>query len=366
VKVAVLGLGNAGHDLHLPALAGLPDLQVIAVDPDASRRARAASRFKVPTADSLEATLADGKPDVVIVATPPASHVELCLRAFAIGAHVICEKPFAASVADARRIIEAAEKTGRQVALNHEFRVMPIFRAVKDAIGRPEVGDLVFVQAWQNMNLPPWKEPGWRGGLLMGTLYEAGLHLVDYVMALFGERPAAVTATMSTCGVREEASDAVALVTLEFSRGRLAQIVQNRLCPGDTQYFDVRADTTKASLRASFGGRARASVGMLRSTTPHLRLEYGASGIAWRETGSARVSMGSNPKEPAMASTRLVLEATLAAFANGTRPPATAQDAADGLEVLAACYVSAQTGRRVAVDGADALVNFRLGANPTA
>ncbi len=365
MKVAVLGLGNAGFDLHVPALLGLPGLDLVAVDPDAARRARAAQHYRVPVAESFDAVIAAGVPDVVVVATPPDTHLAVCRRALEAGAHVLCEKPFAPSVAEGRLIAEAATRAGRRVALNHEFRVMPIFRAVRDQIGRPDVGDLVFVQAWQNMDLPPWKEPGWRGQLLLGTLYEAGLHLVDYVMALFGEKPLAVTATMSSCGARPESSDAVALVTLEFSRGRLAQVVQNRLCPGETQYFEVRADATRASLRASFGGRARLSAGLFRSTRPHLRIELGASGIAWRETGHARAMIAKNPKHPAMAATRAMLEQTLAAFRDGGRPPATAEDGCDALEVLAACYRAAATGRRVAVDGSPELVAFRFGGAAT-
>ena len=67
----------------------------------------------------------------------------------------------------------------------------------------------------------------------------------------------------------------MALVTLEFSRGRLAQVTQNRLCKGETQYFEVRAESPSASYRASFGGRARSTTGLLRDTKPHIRFEYG-------------------------------------------------------------------------------------------
>lgn len=360
MKVAVLGLGNAGFDLHLPALIGLAGVETIAVDPDAARRARAAERYKVAVAESLDAVLAVGMLDLVVVATPPGSHAALCIQALEAGSNVLCEKPFAPSVAEAETIIAAAARTGRRVALNHEFREMPVFRALLDQAARPENGAVVFAQAWQNMDLPPWKEPGWRGQLLTGTLYEAGLHLVDYCLALFGEKPRAVTATMSTCGVRPEASDAVALVTLEFSRGRLAQVIQNRLCPGETQYFEVRADTEKASLRASFGGRARLSAGLYRSTRPHLRLELGASGIAWREQGHHRTTFATNPKEPAMVATRIMAEKTIAAFKSGGRPPATAEDGRDALLVLAACYRSAQTGSRVSLDAPE-LVALHLG-----
>lgn len=294
--------------------------------------------------------LEQARPDAVIVATPPGSHADYCLRALASGAHVICEKPFVASLAEADAIIDAARSAGRRIALNHEFREMPIFKALIDEAREPASGGLVFAQVWQLMDLPPWAEPGWRGQMLQRTLYEAGVHLVDFLMALFGERPVRVQATTSTCGVREGETDAVALVTLEFSSGRMAQIVQNRLCKGETQYFEVRAETSRSSLRASFGGRARVSAGLFRGTKPHVRVDYGVSGIAWRETGNNRKLLARNPKDPGMLATRFVLDRSLRAFVDGTEPPASAEAGRDVLAVIAAAYRSASTGERVAID----------------
>jgi predicted dehydrogenase len=332
-------------------------------DSDPARRERAAATFGIPTFDSQDALLRSAAPEVVIVGTPPDSHRSLCLAALGAGAHVICEKPFVASLAEADEVIAAADAAGRTVALNHEFREMPIFRAVRDHIAGGDAGDLVFAQVWQLMDLPPWKEPGWRSQLLQRTLYEAGVHLVDFLMALFGERPLAVSATVSTCGVREAQSDAVALVTLEFSRGRLAHVVQNRLCQGETQYFEVRADGTKASVRASFGGRAKVSLGLHRSSRPHLRVDFGLSGLAWREVGTRRTLLARNPRDPGMVATRAVLERTIAALRSGGEPPVSGRAARDVIAVLAACYHSATTGRRVRLDAATEreLAAFRMG-----
>ncbi len=350
MKVGLVGLGNAGRTLHLPALRALAGVELVgAVDTDAVRRDAAVRDAGVTVFATLDALL-DRKPEVVIVATPPDAHVAVCTRVLEAGAHVLCEKPFAPSVAEADSVIMAAARAGRRVALNHEFREMPIFRAVRDQVGTPDVGGLVFAQAWQNMDLPPWKEPNWRSSMPMGVLFEAGLHLVDYLLALFGAPPVAVTATMSSSGARPEPSDSVALVTLEFPGGRVGQVVQNRLCPGETQYFEVRADCERASLRASFGGRARISAGLYRSTRPHVRLELGASGLAWKEHGHTRRILGTNPKDPAMDATRRTIAATLKAFAEGAEPPASAEAGRDGLLTLAGCYMSASEGRRLALD----------------
>jgi predicted dehydrogenase len=365
MRVVLVGLGNAGHTLHLPALSNMKHVEVVgACDLDEGRRRRASGTWKVPVFDEYQSMLQRTDPELVIIGTPPDSHYDYCLEALASGAHVICEKPFVTSLDEADGIIAAAAAADRRVALNHEFREMPIFRAVRDQVGTPGVGRLSLVQVWQLMDLPPWAEPGWRGQMLQRTLFEAGVHLVDFVMALFGEKPVAVSATTSTCGVRSSESDAVALVTLEFSEGRVAQITQNRLCKGETQYFEVRADCAEASVRASFGGRARLTTGLFRSTRPHLRFEYGIAGTAWVERGGRRKQIARNPKEPGALATRYVFEKTIDAFRTGAEPPASARVARDVLEVIAACYLSADEGRRIALDETETsrLSSFRMGS----
>ncbi len=364
VRVALIGLGDAGLTLHLPALAQLPLATVVcALDPDVRRRQQAAQAFRIPVTESYDRLLASA-PDVVVGASPPDTHADYTLRALAHGAHVFCEKPFVSSLDQADAIIAAAVAHGRQVAVNHEFRHMPVFRAVIDGIAQD--GPLRFVQVWQMMDLPPWAEQGWRGEMLQRTLYEAGVHLVDLVVAMFGQLPLAVSAVTSSCEAIDRPSDAVAIVTLEFAGGRLAQIVQNRLCKGERQYLELRADTASSSWRASFGGRARVLAGLFRSTRPQIRFEYGLAGLAWREQGYTRQFVARNPSEPTMHATRENLRQSLAAFASGGRPPTTAQDARDVHEVIAACYHAAAVGRRVVLGSHELqpLAGWRLGAAP--
>jgi len=375
-RIAVIGLGEAGYEMHLPAIARMRNARVVgACDVDAARRARAASRFKVPVFGDLESMLVEANPEVLIIATPPASHAELCLRAIESGLNIICEKPFVSTLDEADEVLAASRAAGTRIALNHEFREMPIFRALIEHAGPGSSEGLFFAQIWQNTDVPPWTEGGWRGQMQRRTLHEAGVHLIDYLLALFGEKPVAVWASMSAGGTHEGGAhdggadeggvdeggvdeggvDALSIVALEFAGGRLAQVLQNRLCKGETHYFEVRADTRVASYRASFGGRARITTGLYRSTTPHVRLDYGVSGLAWREIGNTRKLLARNPKEPRVVATRYVLEKSLAAFDSGGRPPATGEDARDALEVIDACYSSAVTGLRTIVGQHDSL-----------
>lgn len=362
-RVGVVGLGNAAQSLHLPALQAMPRATVVGgVDSNAERRANAATRWGLTSFEDVDELMSKASPDIVIVCTPPETHVAIGRVVLEQGAHLICEKPIAPSVEEADRLLAAATSAGRRIAMNHEFREMPAFRAVRDAIAS-DGSSLVFTQAWQLMNLPPWAEPGWRGQLMKGVLYEAGIHLVDYVMALHNDVPAAVNATMSTCGVRDDDTDAVAIVALEFASGALAHIIQHRLCPGETQYFEVRADTSKNSYRVSYGGRARVSAGLLRSTKPHVRVELGASGLAWREEGPRRRIISRNPKDAPMVATRLLLQQTLDALRSGANVPASGEDGRNAVRVVAASYVSASEGRRVSVTNNDAVAGLTMNAS---
>lgn len=349
LRVVVIGLGEAGATIQLPALHGLPGAEVVGVcDTDTARRQRAADRWHVPVFDDVDVMLATARPDVVSIATPPESHAALCLRAIAAGAHVFCEKPFVCTVAEADSVIAAASAAGRSVAVNHEFREMPIFRAVIDAVRSGRDGDLLFAQAWQQTDLPPWKEAGWRGALARRTLFEAGVHQLDVLLQIFGELPESVLACTSSAGLDERDRDALVVATLQFSRGRLAVLTLNRLSKGEPQYFEARVDLANAAYRASFGGRARVSAGLFRSTTPHVRVEFGRSGLAWREVGATRQIVSRNPPSPNVTATRQVMTQAFDAFRNGTRPPSDAAGARGLIAVIDACYTSAASGRRVA------------------
>ena len=101
-----------------------------------------------PTFASLEALLST-KPDVVLIATPPGSHLPLAKAALKAGAHVFCEKPLANSVEEADEIAAAATAAKRQVCVNSEFPFMPTHLAVAREIGSQRFGRLLFVEAHQ-------------------------------------------------------------------------------------------------------------------------------------------------------------------------------------------------------------------------
>jgi predicted dehydrogenase len=334
---------------HLPALKQVPGAVVVGgADAFEEQRRSWEHETGTPAFESLEELADRTGPDVIVVATPPDSHAELCLRAIEEGAHVYCEKPFVESLDEADRVIAAAEAAGRRVAVNHEFREKPIFKAVRDGIASEQYGRLVFCQVWQLMELAPWDEPtAWRAAMANRTLFEGGVHLVDLLLTFYGERPQAVYARHSSGFHADGDADAIHLLMLEFSHGRLGQITIDRLCPAATRYVEVRADCERASLRASLGGRAVVQVGVKRAEKTGVRLDFGAGGLAWAEQGLKRTMLARAPRQAGVYGTAELMKGLVASIENGGEPPSSAREARDVLAVIEAAYQSGESGRRV-------------------
>jgi predicted dehydrogenase len=351
MRIGFAGLGWAARGFHLPAAKRVAAAEAVGgFDASAEQRASWVKETGLPAFESLDELLEQARPELLVIATPPDSHAELCLRAFASGLDVLCEKPFVATVDEADRVLAAAAAAGRQVAVNHEFREKPIFKAVKERIGSPEAGRLVFTQIWQLMNLAPWDEPvPWRAAMPNRTLFEGGVHLVDLLLHLHGSLPSGVYARHSSGLDASRNADAIHLVTLDFPDGGLAQITIDRLCPAGTRYVELRADCERASLRASHGGRALVRIGMKRAQKAGVRVDYAPGGLAWMEQGLGRTTLARNPRDDGVYGTAKLLEQILAALADGREPPSSGREARDGLRVIEAAYQSGSTGERVAL-----------------
>jgi predicted dehydrogenase len=349
MRFGFIGLGRATRVFHLPALAHIPGVEIVG-GYDESPVAREAWQREVQkrSFDTVDDLLERSGAQVIVVATPPASHAELCIRALESGAHVICEKPFATTVEEADRILAAADQAGRQVAVNHEFREKPIFKTVRERVVAREFGRLVFAQVWQQMNMPPWEEKtAWRATMANRTLLEGGVHLVDLLIDLFGEWPEAVYARHSAGYHAQQDADPVHVLTLEFGQGRLALITINRLCKAGTSYLELRADCERASLRASLGGRAAMQIGKKRAQATGVRFEVGLGGLAWAEQGLRRRTLARASRQAGVEATAALLQGIVAALQASREVPSSGREARDGLVVIEAAYESADTGGRI-------------------
>lgn len=355
LRFGFIGLGFATTWLHLPAARAVPGAELVGgVDLDPARQSAWTALGAGPVYDSPGAMLEAARPEVVVVATPPDSHARLCIAALESGAHVICEKPFVETVAQADEVIAVARRMQRSVAINHEFRYMPIFSILDQVVGGPGVGRPVFLHCTQLMDLAPWEEKvPWRAQMPDRALFEGGVHLVDLFHRVAGRLPKSVSAMTSSGLDPSRTADAIDLVSLDYGSGLLGQLTIDRLCRSGTRYADLRIDCEHASVRSSFGGRAMVRVGVKRAERKGIRVEFGMEGLAWVEKGLDRRTIARNPRHATVKATADLYQANVAALRAGTEPPTTALIARDTLRIIEAAYRSARTGQRVDVSSGD-------------
>lgn len=157
IRVAICGLGNRGLDAYAPVADLVPEkMRIVAVaDPDESRRKLCMERHGVTQAccfESAEALLAEEKlADVLFICTQDQSHVRYALAGLARGYHILLEKPIATRLEDLHALQEAAKQADRMVVVCHVLRYAPFFETIHAAIEAGDVGDVVLIQALENV-----------------------------------------------------------------------------------------------------------------------------------------------------------------------------------------------------------------------
>ena len=207
-KGAIVGFGFIAENGHLPAYRARGDFEIVAVADSCAARREAAERAipGVRVYEDHETMLAKegGALDFVDVTTPPYAHAPVARAALARGLHVLCEKPMATSVADARAMLAAAEKTQRVLFPAHNYKKAPVIRAVKSVLDEGTIGDVhqVTLQTFRSTHargVDEWNE-SWRrekryagGGIAM----DHGSHTFYLAFDWLRAFPTAITAKMS-------------------------------------------------------------------------------------------------------------------------------------------------------------------------
>lgn len=188
LRAAVVGT-SFGARIHVPALRRAGFFVAALVGRDPERTARRAARLGVERPCTSLAQALEAGVDAVTVAGPPATHAPLVAEAVAAGCHVLCEKPFTLDVAEAERLVVAAEGTGVVGLVGHEFRWSKAQAAIAWAIGEGMVGSprLVlsasFTDLLRSFPMPEWWSDPAQGG---GWLGASGSHRLDAVRQWLG------------------------------------------------------------------------------------------------------------------------------------------------------------------------------------
>jgi predicted dehydrogenase len=367
LSAALVGNGVIAAN-HVRALALQGGARVTAlVDPNPEARAQVAALIAdetdwAPPAqfDTLAGALAVGAPELVVIATPSGTHVELALEALAAGAHVVIEKPLDTTVGKALPLVEAARAAsarGQIVSVISQHRFDPASVVVADAAHGGRLGRLTSAVAtvawWRSQDY--YDSGQWRGTWALdggGSTMNQGVHTVDLLVWFLGNPVSVFAHAGALAHERIEVEDTLA-ATIRFESGALAVLhTTTAAFPGLTVRLNVHGSRGSALIDRDqleyFYAAPAAGDGAAADSNADPTRE------GPRNQAASLVPAEHRRDHPAPADAFAQAHARqyddIVAAIREDRPPAVGvDDALLSLAVVRALYVSAALGREVAV-----------------
>jgi len=223
---AVVGTGFWGKN-HARVYKDLQETDLLAVcDIDAARAKAVADQFGAKPYTSVRRMLQNREIKAVSVCTWSTSLARVAIEAVKAGKHVLVEKPMAASVKQAERLVGEAKKRHVHLTVGFLMRFIPGLQQMKKAVEEKTIGELVSATA---KRVSQWPE---RIGDV-GVVKDTAIHDIDVMLYLFNEDPIAVYA--KTGSMRHKKFEDYAQIMLTFEKGKTAFIESNWLTPYKTR-----------------------------------------------------------------------------------------------------------------------------------
>ena len=190
IKVGIVGCGGIGTGKHLPSLAELDYVEVVAFcDIIEERAQKAAEEFGTEDAKvytDYKELLKDSTIQTIHVCTPNKSHKDISVDALHANKHVLCEKPMAKTAEDAKAMLQAAKETGNLLSIGYQNRYREDSRYLHKACRRGDLGEIYFAKAHaiRRRAVPTWGvflNEDEQGG---GPLIDIGTHALDLTLWL--------------------------------------------------------------------------------------------------------------------------------------------------------------------------------------
>ncbi|HEV7252160.1 MAG TPA: Gfo/Idh/MocA family oxidoreductase [Mesorhizobium sp.] len=272
--------------------------------------------------------LLGGSVDAVYISTTNELHRDQALAAIASGKHVLCEKPLALSLTDARAMVRAGREAGVVFATNHHLRNAASHRAMREAIAAGRIGQPLFARVFHAVHLPPHLQ-GWRlerpeaGG---GVILDITVHDADTLRFVLDSDPMEAVALAQEGPMARAGLEDAVMGTLRFRNGVLAQF---------HDAFTVKYAGTGFEVHGTEGSLVGKDVMTQKPVgTVTLRTEKGEETLPIDDTN--------------------LYERALAAFQAAVRgegePAATGEDGVWSLATALAVKEAAETGRAVTVE----------------
>jgi predicted dehydrogenase len=236
LNVAVIGYGMAAKVFHTPLISSVRGLRlshIVSTKPDVVKHDWPGVAVLATPADAF----AHPDIDLIVVATPNDSHFDLAQRTLAAGKHVVVDKPFTTTVAEAAELAAAAKKSGRVLAVFQNRRWDGDFLTLRALISEGRLGEVTHFESHYDRYRPlvrkRWRE---QPGPASGIWYDLGPHLVDQALQLFGA-PEGIQADLE---MQRAGAQTVDCFNVTFRYGRARVILHaSSLVRGDLPRFIV-------------------------------------------------------------------------------------------------------------------------------
>jgi 1,5-anhydro-D-fructose reductase (1,5-anhydro-D-mannitol-forming) len=216
---------------------------VMSANPE--RAAQYAVKHGIARWTSTLKKLVDSKDvDAVYISTTNELHRDQVFAAAAGGKHVLCEKPLALTLTDARAMVVECRKHGVVMGTNHHLRNAATHRAMREAIKAGRIGRPLFARVFHSVYLPPHLQ-GWRiqrpeaGG---GVMLDITVHDADTLRFVLDDEPQSLTAMTSHGGMSQAGLEDGVMGVIRFSSGLLAQFHDSFTTKYATTGFEIHGD----------------------------------------------------------------------------------------------------------------------------
>ena len=338
MKVGVIGCGFFAQN-HLHAWRDIEGVDVVALcDKDQSNLFATSKEFKIRRqfTDAVE-LFEYGQFDIVDIATTAPSHRSLVEMAAQHTKHIICQKPFAESVKDARAMVGAVEATGKTLMVHENFRWQSAVRAVieelrKGTIGEPFFGRVSFRSGFDVFSGQPYLAEGERF-----IIEDLGIHILDIARALFGD-VARISATKRRINPSIRGED-VATMFLEHTGGATCIVDCSYATRRQIEAFPetvIEVDGNKGTISLDLGYKMTVQAN-------------GQSEI--RDLSPPLLPWASKPWHNIQESVRTIQEHFINCLHEGCEPETSGHDNLQTLSLVEAAYLSASEHRTVEMVG---------------
>lgn len=227
VGVGLIGYGAVAR-VHAESINATSGLRLTAVcDVSEQRRDLAARELSVRTHARPEQMLDDPDVGLVVVGTPPSVHAAGVIAALDAGKHVVCEKPFAISVEEADRMIDAAAAHDRVLTVYQSRRWDPDYLAMREVLRSGRIGEPFYMESFIGGFSHPCDFWHSHEPISGGTIYDWGSHYFDWILQLFPQPVRTILASAHKRVWHDVTNSDQVRVDLTFEGGAQATFLQS-------------------------------------------------------------------------------------------------------------------------------------------